>query len=321
MRGVGLHSDGKPASFDERVAQHVSLAHDMMVEAAGKIPKLPQGFSLGSPLTRSMQQDLADGKRQAKGGGKGKRSLGETLTKRASKLLKERCSGKALSRAGRGKGSGKGKGGKGRGKNGKSKKALGQAAKNAEPKKKPGRQAKSQQKPSKNPKQPKRARKAQPDAAVVGKPWDALNDQLRQLEIGQQQTCDGHGNWGPVEKSLRDMAKPLIYRLPRWYIMPYWSKGVVGLRQGGYTGPQAGLLQSRPDWTPSTVEFREKMSEMWQCAFKELTACVKIAVAHMLVLGFVMPRSSVRLAGGSHALGNAGVLDPGSGSFPRSLDA
>ena len=215
MRGVGLHSDGKPASFDERVAQHVSLAHDMMVEAAGKIPKLPQGFSLGSPLTRSMQQDLADGKRQAKGGGKGKRSLGETLTKRASKLLKERCSGKALSRAGRGKGSGKGKGGKGRGKNGKSKKALGQAAKNAEPKKKPGRQAKSQQKPSKNPKQPKRARKAQPDAAVVGKPWDALNDQLRQLEIGQQQTCDGHGNWGPVEKSLRDMAKPLIYRLPR----------------------------------------------------------------------------------------------------------
>ena len=104
MRGVGLHSDGKPASFDERVAQHVSLAHDMMVEAAGKIPKLPQGFSLGSPLTRSMQQDLADGKRQAKGGGKGKRSLGETLTKRASKLLKEsalgrRCPGRGGARA------------------------------------------------------------------------------------------------------------------------------------------------------------------------------------------------------------------------------
>ena len=246
------------ASFD------ADLATPLLDEAPGAPDALPTNalvqrapvqqtslamtLSQASPITRSKQKDVANACKQR-------------WAERTGK-----CDAKATGKAAKGKGH---KGGKGMGKKGKSAvgngKAKGKGGKKSLGKSLRRRASRSLQK-CEEPQEPPSTHQV-----PVGRQAqvDKLNEQLKKLEQRRGQEFDAKKKvWLAVSADLKEQLKPFIYRVPqlpgatavkflkharvcrvccsvpgtfrspRWYIMPYWSKGNCAVKKGDYRGPQ-----------------------------------------------------------------------------------
>ncbi|CAE7409129.1 unnamed protein product [Symbiodinium sp. KB8] len=276
LRGLGSEAVAGASPEMDAYSRHIELTKTLVQQAAQELK-----VAASEPLTRAMQKSVSDAAKRHWA----KRPAGDVDSEAAVPASRNRGRGNgrgsgrgnARGKGGRGKGRGKGGRGTGRGK-GRGKgagKAPGRTGANLRRSlsrslsMKPKSKAAAKPKASAKTKAKKNLAEAEVPASFEH-PVDRLNAELRALEHHKGQEFDASRNvWGRVSDDLRSKLRPLVYKLEKWYIMPYWSKGHIGMRQG-YQGIQClyqvRLLQSHPEWNAVDPNFRreyEKLLHQW----------------------------------------------------------